>query len=907
MSGMLEEERFDGMLLQFAQQCQGIDPLLDTVFSFLRRKTDFFTGATDDKAKQTVLKMLEKHQLLADKTNVEKRKRRDAEEAAAAERKAREGATRRRPPRRARRPRRRRRRRPGRRRGRRRRRGPRRRRRRAAATPATTTTTEPPPGNGGVMGWGVWTQQLADLELKVPMPSTTKSRDLVVKFTKGHITIGVKGQPPILDGDLHKKVIVDDCFWTLEDAPGADGGKEVVVALQKEDKQSWWKCVVVGDPEINTQKVQPENSKLSDLDGETRMTVEKMMIGRAPAPRRFRRGGAPAARRLGAAADALEDPGARRLANATADDDDDDETGGLIIGGARIPPKPLLTKKQNLYYGWFFYVLGILWMFLGLAFVCDVYLEASLEGICTGLKLSNDVAGATFMAAGGSAPELCTSFIGVFVERSDIGFGTIVGSAVFNVLFVIAACAHVAPNLTLTWWPLARDCACYCACIYGMVIVLVDGRVTWYEGFGLLVGYGCYVTVMSQNEFLEIFVGSQLAKDVRQRPAWCLALQSMVESTPFIAIVYIAIVANVVSMALEAVVLNYVFAGFFVTEMVIKIAAYGFFWGLKIVAGVKLKTINKNGVPVKVKSPPAANCAVAPEPAGAAPPDPAASEAPARRYARGGAGGRGAGDARANGADAAPATAGAPSTPNGDAEEPPANGGGEEKEDGGSGGGGSGGGDSGGDDDDDDEGGAPGSWGEVFTCPTGDGPIAMAYWFVMLPMSIIFYGTIPDCGTEKYEKWYWVTFSLCISYVAVLSYPMVWWATELGDVLGIPEPVMGLTLLAAGTSVPDMLSSVAVAKRGYGDMAVSSSIGSNIFDLNFGLALPWFLFAVTEGPVKINSDGLTVSILTLFMMVGLVITTIHFSGWKLTAQLGNIMFGLYACYMCFAMLELGAV
>ena len=186
--------------------------------------------------------------------------------------------------------------------------------------------------------------------------------------------------------------------------------------------------------------------------------------------------------------------------------------------------------------------------------------------------------------------------------------------------------------------------------------------------------------------------------------------------------------------------------------------------------------------------------------------------------------------------------------------------------------------------------------------------MAVAYWIVMLPMSIVFYGTIPDCGSEKYEKWYWVTFSLCITYVAILSYPMVWWATELGEILNIPEPVMGLTLLAAGTSVPDMLSSVAVAKRGYGDMAVSSSIGSNIFDLNFGLALPWFLFAVTEGPVKINSDGLTVSILTLFMMVGLVITTIHFSGWKLTAQLGNIMFGLYACYMCFAlMLELGAV
>ena len=135
-----------------------------------------------------------------------------------------------------------------------------------------------------------------------------------------------------------------------------------------------------------------------------------------------------------------------------------------------------------------------------------------------------------------------------------------------------------------------------------------------------------------------------------------------------------------------------------------------------------------------------------------------------------------------------------------------------------------------------------------------------------------------------------------------------WWATELGEILNIPEPVMGLTLLAAGTSVPDMLSSVAVAKRGFGDMAVSSSIGSNIFDLNFGLALPWFLFATMIGPVKINSDGLTVSILTLFMMVGLVITTIHFSGWKLTKELGNIMFGLYGMYMAFALsLELGAV
>merc|ERR1719390_530394 len=127
------------------------------------------------------------------------------------------------------------------------------------------------------MDWGVWTQQLSDLEIKVPMPAHIKSRDLNIKFTKTRITVGVKGQAPALEGELHKKVIVDDCFWTLEDAPGELGEKEIVIALQKEDKQMWWKNVIVGDPEINTQKVQPENSKLSELDGETRMTVEKMM------------------------------------------------------------------------------------------------------------------------------------------------------------------------------------------------------------------------------------------------------------------------------------------------------------------------------------------------------------------------------------------------------------------------------------------------------------------------------------------------------------------------------------------------------------------------------------------------------------------------------------------------------
>lgn len=126
-------------------------------------------------------------------------------------------------------------------------------------------------GNGGSTDRYVWTQELAELSIIVPVPLGTKIKSLDVEIKNKRLKVGIKGQPPIIDGELHKRVIVDDSFWTLED------GKEISIQLQKDNKMEWWKCVVVGDPEINTQKVQPENSKLGDLDAETRKTVEKMM------------------------------------------------------------------------------------------------------------------------------------------------------------------------------------------------------------------------------------------------------------------------------------------------------------------------------------------------------------------------------------------------------------------------------------------------------------------------------------------------------------------------------------------------------------------------------------------------------------------------------------------------------
>ena len=77
-------------------------------------------------------------------------------------------------------------------------------------------------------------------------------------------------------GDLPYPILVDDSTWTLSAAP--DGTKLVEIHLDKVNKQEWWAHVVTGAPTIDVTKIMPDNSKLSDLDGETRGMVEKMMF-----------------------------------------------------------------------------------------------------------------------------------------------------------------------------------------------------------------------------------------------------------------------------------------------------------------------------------------------------------------------------------------------------------------------------------------------------------------------------------------------------------------------------------------------------------------------------------------------------------------------------------------------------
>lgn len=101
-----------------------------------------------------------------------------------------------------------------------------------------------------------------------------------------------------------------------------------------------------------------------------------------------------------------------------------------------------------------------------------------------------------------------------------------------------------------------------------------------------------------------------------------------------------------------------------------------------------------------------------------------------------------------------------------------------------------------------------------------------------------------------------------------------------------------------GTSVPDLLTSVIVARQGHGDMAVSSSIGSNIFDITVGLPVPWMLSTITRWkPQLVSAESLLMSVFTLMIMLLGVISVIAASGWQMTKKLGFTMFFMYGVFV----------
>jgi K+-dependent Na+/Ca+ exchanger-like protein len=140
-------------------------------------------------------------------------------------------------------------------------------------------------------------------------------------------------------------------------------------------------------------------------------------------------------------------------------------------------------------------------------------------------------------------------------------------------------------------------------------------------------------------------------------------------------------------------------------------------------------------------------------------------------------------------------------------------------------------------------------------------------------------------------------FAVSILFIAILSYFLVEYAIVFSDALSIPPIIVALTILAAGTSIPDLFASTVVARQGRGDMAVANAVGSNVFDILIGLGLPWLLVLLIEGgTIHVGTADLFTSTLLLLGTVVLLfvfLTTHH----KLSRLEGIILILTYVLYV----------
>jgi len=72
-----------------------------------------------------------------------------------------------------------------------------------------------------------------------------------------------------------------------------------------------------------------------------------------------------------------------------------------------------------------------------------------------------------------------------------------------------------------------------------------------------------------------------------------------------------------------------------------------------------------------------------------------------------------------------------------------------------------------------------------------------------------------------------------------LAYFLVWLVVIVGFTLNIRDSIMGLTILAVGSSIEEIFSAIVMTRRGHPEMAIAGSIGSNVFDILMGLGIPW--------------------------------------------------------------------
>lgn len=446
-------------------------------------------------------------------------------------------------------------------------------------------------------------------------------------------------------------------------------------------------------------------------------------------------------------------------------------------------PKDVFTQEQRQKGFVLIHIFATAYLCLVLAIICDQFFVPTLEIIAEALNVPVDVAGATFMAIGTSSPELYSAVIGSFVTKGDIGIGTIVGSAVFNILGVTSVTGLLLwkQESPVDWYPISRDCLVYIFSVTTLICIIQDNIVTSFESVLLLMMFGMYIAVMYFNSSIKEW-GEGTIEDLHRW--WKKSRRARANSF-----------RHRRSLSLKA---------------------------------------------SRIGDPSLLLISHASKQDGSVPPElSAAQDDP-------------------NTDDKSDTTSSSEESELDDDLSP-------------------------------------------WLVPQ-ESNFQFVLWLITWPALVILTLTIPSCKKEN-QKNFVFTFILSVVWIGIISYMCSWMVTIISHTFGLPDSVAGITILAAGISVPEIIASVIVVKSGMANMAICNLIGSNIFDILFCLGFPWFIKTFIFSPTAslvINSSALTYTTTTLLSTVVLLFITFSISGWKLNWKVGLMCFILYLGFLLIA-------
>lgn len=126
------------------------------------------------------------------------------------------------------------------------------------------------------------------------------------------------------------------------------------------------------------------------------------------------------------------------------------------------------------------------------------------------------------------------------------------------------------------------------------------------------------------------------------------------------------------------------------------------------------------------------------------------------------------------------------------------------------------------------------------------------------------------------------------------SRALVWGAVEVARMLGVSDLTIGLTVVAIGTSLPELASSIAAARKNCHDMAVGNVIGSNLFNTLVVVGIAGIIQPIAVDPVILSRDIPSVAIATAAMLL----FSMSIGGRRpiINRTEGGCLFALYIAY-----------